>query len=122
MGFHNRLVIGNKVLFEVVDHGDQFFKRCFVAAMVHQQLLCAKHLRHFGVTVVPPSAITWSEKRPSTGLAVIPKDRQNHRTPDQTSVGEFAWLAFLVPPHVMPLMQMLTPASISSSCCWQIMK
>ena len=44
----NRLVMGDEVLFEIVDHGDGLLKGLFVAAVAHQNALCAEHLRHFG--------------------------------------------------------------------------
>ena len=44
----DRLVVGNEVLLEVINHGDQLAERFFIAAVVHQQLLGAEHFRHFG--------------------------------------------------------------------------
>ncbi|CCJ77925.1 hypothetical protein BN135_2989 [Cronobacter muytjensii 530] len=46
--FVNRLVVGDKVLFEVVHHGDGFLKRRFITAVAHQNTLRAEHLRYFG--------------------------------------------------------------------------
>ncbi|MPN43966.1 hypothetical protein SDC9_191527 [bioreactor metagenome] len=46
--FVNRLIVGDKILLEVIDHGDQFAERFFVATVTHQQLLRPEHLRHFG--------------------------------------------------------------------------
>ena len=44
----DRLVVGNEVLLEVINHGDQLAERFFIAAVVHQQLLGAEHFRYFG--------------------------------------------------------------------------
>ena len=46
--FVNRLVVSNKVLLKVIDHGHQLVEGRFVAAVAHQQLFSAEHLRHFG--------------------------------------------------------------------------
>ncbi|SRN44165.1 Uncharacterised protein [Shigella flexneri] len=102
--------MGNKVLFEVVDHGDQFFKRCFVAAMVHQQLLCAKHLRHFGQ--YGSTAVSNHVVRETPQHRVSSNTRKTVRTTAlQTKLqfAEFSWLAFIVAHHVIQLMQMLDP-------------
>ncbi len=44
----DRLIVSDKVLFEVVHHSDGFFKRGLIAAVAHQDLLGTKHLRHLG--------------------------------------------------------------------------
>ncbi len=44
----DRLVMGNEVLLEVIDHRNQLAKSFFVTTVVHQQLLGAEHFRHFG--------------------------------------------------------------------------
>eukprot|EP01083_Nonionella_stella_P236887 831544_1 len=100
--------MGNKVLFEVVDHGDQFFKRCFVAAMVHQQLLCAKHLRHFGQ--YGSTAVSNHVVRETPQHRVSSNTRKTVRTTalhTKLQYPELPWLAFIVAHHVIQLMQML---------------
>ena len=44
----NRLVMGDKVLLEIIDHRHQLAEGLFVATVAHQQLLGAEHFRHFG--------------------------------------------------------------------------
>ena len=46
--FVNRLVVCDKVLLKVIDHGHQLVEGRFVTAVTHQQLFSTEHLRHFG--------------------------------------------------------------------------
>ena len=44
----NRLVMSDKVLFEIINHRHQLAKRLFIATVAHQQLFGAEHFRYFG--------------------------------------------------------------------------
>lgn len=78
--------------------------------MVHQQLLCAKHLRHFGQ--YGSTAVSNHVVRETPQHRVSSNTRKTVRTTAlQTKLqfAEFARLAFIVAHHAIQLMQMRDP-------------
>lgn len=78
--------------------------------MVHQQLLCAKHLRHFGQ--YGSTAVSNHVVRETPQHRVSSNTRKTVRTTAlQTKLqfAEFSRLAFIVAHHAIQLMQMRDP-------------
>ena len=106
----NRLVVSNKVLLKVIDHGNQLAKRFFVTAVVHQQLLGAEHFRHFGQhggTAVGNHVVGKTAQHRvggNTGQAVRAAAFQT-----KLQLTQFTRLTLIVTHHVVQLVKMFNP-------------
>ncbi|MNS99523.1 hypothetical protein D3C72_1339290 [compost metagenome] len=103
--FINRLVMGNKILFEIVDHADGLIERRTIAAAAHQDPFGAKHLWHFsqyrgaavGDQVVGKTAQQWVSG--NAGQAVRSATLQS-----ELQLAQFARLATIVAHHLIQRM------------------